>query len=164
MKAPHKGCSIYGSCGDGAPETCPHEPMRKLRAEHEECFFAGRYERCQLGRPAVCPLEPARELRRKAKREEWSAIVLRKDPSLRHYLDDRDIHCGDFIELQAVETRYDADSEAYTAPLPGGVVVRYEASQRDGDLRAWLYAAVAGRTFTAGLDECMRFRWPERDR
>lgn len=128
---------------------------------HEDCSA---YEDCEEGRPSECPREPSRELHRKGRDGAWRALVVRREPGgLRHYLDGKPIHCGDGLELQATEERYDPDGNAYTFYLPKGAPVRYEASQDGKTIRATLHADVAGYHFVAGSEgQGMRFRWPVR--
>jgi hypothetical protein len=133
--------------------------LRASPGLHGDCSYR---EPCAIGRAEHCPREPARELRRAARRQEWSALEVRHEDGLRHYLDGRAVHCGEVIELQAIEERRDPDGNAYAYPLPHGVVVGYEASQDGRMIRVGLDADVGGRSFVAGLDDGMRFRWPKR--
>lgn len=99
------------------------------------------------------------------KPNEWSRIEVRSEglAGLRHYLDGRGIHCGEGIELQVREVRYDEDTGRSTTTYhPRGIVVRYEATQNRGELRATLHVDVAGDEFVSKLEPWMRFRWPVR--
>lgn len=87
----------------------------------------------------------------------------------RHYLDDRPIHCGDFLELQKIDTRED-DFGSFTVYLQEGAVVRYEVEHGHGDIDGisvtyripTMYVGAAGRSFKAKIDHGCYFRWPER--
>lgn len=129
---------------------------------HGECE---RNEPCAVpGRAAHCRHEPFRQLLREAKRHEWSALEVRKEGGgLRHYLDDRPVHCGTPLELQGRETRYDKDDNGYTYPLPSGTIVRYEASQDGRTINVTLYVDVAGHEGVVSYHDGLRFRWPQRE-
>lgn len=127
--------------------------------EHEDCST---WDPCEVGKPESCPREPSRELRRKAQVGAWSALEVRQEGGgLRHYLDGEPVHCGEGLELQAIEHR-DDDGQEYLAFLPHGRAVRYEASQAGKTIRAVLYAGVEGHSFSTAHQAWMRFRWPVR--
>lgn len=86
----------------------------------------------------------------------------------RHYLDDRPIHCGTFLELQHIAELSD-DFGEFTVYRNAGTFVRYEVEHR---LRRGtnitervpvMYVGAAGRSFKATIDAGCYFRWPERD-
>ena len=70
------------------------------------------------------------------------------------------IHCGEQIELQAVEYR-DDDFGTYTLFLDTGIRVRYEANLSCAEGEIWLYTAVGGHRFQVRHEGWMRFRWPQ---
>lgn len=88
----------------------------------------------------------------------WAQIERRyeNDGDLRDYVENRPIHCGDMLELQAIEYKADDDGE-YSVSLDKGVIVRYELSSARNPI---FYASIGGHTFTARLEAWMRFRWP----
>jgi frataxin-like iron-binding protein CyaY len=70
------------------------------------------------------------------------------------------IHCGEQIELQAIESR-DDDFGEYTLFLDKGITVRYEANLSRSDGGIWLYTSVGGHRFQTRHEDWMRFRWPQ---
>ena len=68
-----------------------------------------------------------------------------EDSGLRHYLEGKPVHCGEFIEIQLGGRR---------GPW---VVVRYEANLSRQGVTVCLYA-VGGRIYA---DEDATFRWPD---
>ncbi len=91
----------------------------------------------------------------------WDELEVQREPGgLRHYLCGKPIHCGEFIELQAIGFRRDDDGNDYTVPLQHGIPVRYEARFDAGELHATLHADLSGHEFVAGLERWFRFRWP----
>lgn len=89
----------------------------------------------------------------------------------RHHLDDRPIHCGDFLELQTITTASD-DYGEFTMYLQEGVVVRYEVEHVRAAIEGVqgvtarlpvMYVGAAGRSFKAKIDHGCHFRWPRRD-
>lgn len=119
------------------------------------------HEPCEVDGPEPCPLEPARQRRRDAKRNAWHELVLEREPGgLRHYLDDKPVHCGAGIVLQATTERSD-DYGEYTVLLDSGNTVRYEASQYKGKIDATLYIVVGGTEYATTLQPWMRFDWPD---
>ena len=131
---------------------CPH------RDAHRDCWFG---EPCAIGKPAECP--PCIAEAKRDRGTPWSELIERhEDGDVRHYLDGRDVHCGDVIELQGMEQRSD-DYGDYGKRLPTGELVRYEASiAKDRHLFVRLFTRVAGFEFSAAADPWMRFRWPVR--
>jgi len=128
---------------------------------HDECTV---HEPC-LDRSSStdCPAEPGRKLRREAMACAWSQLeVRREDGGLRHYLNGQPVHCGDALELQDREDRYDDDGRGYAAVLPRGHHVRYEARQNGKELCASLHVEVGGHMYEATHWTYMRFRWPVR--
>lgn len=129
---------------------------------HSEC---GLQENCGA---ATCPAAAAAEKRARERGQEWSALAFRQSrEGLRHYLLGDDgvscgVHCGDALELQTVETRYD-DYGSYDVYLPRGTRVRYEATLFESKLgpQVTLYVSVSGFIFAAALEPRMRFRWPD---
>ncbi len=100
----------------------------------------------------------ALEARRLARANMWSPIVRGGDAGgRRDFLDGRPIHCGDSLELQAIDVR-DDDFGSFTVWTSKGVRVRYEL---EPDKRITLYAGVAGLSFTHPHEQGMRFRWPK---
>jgi len=106
--------------------------------------------------------------RRAAGAPKWHPIERQEEYSgFRDYLNGHDnsgvavpIHCGEQIELQAVEYRSD-DFGEYTLFLDKGIRVRYEADLSSADGGIWLYAYIDGHEFRARHEAWMRFRWPQ---
>ena len=123
---------------------------------HIDCWLS---EPClSSGDEINCHLQPVRERRAREGAGAWSELELRD----RHYLDGEPVHCGQPLELQAVEERND-DCGTYSVPLQRGTVVRYEAEfVNSGEPRAYLFVDVAGHLFSAAWAPWMRFRWPRR--
>lgn len=71
------------------------------------------------------------------------------------------IHCGEQVELQAIEYHHD-DFGDYALSLDKGITVRYEADLSRADGAVWLYTLVNGHQFRTRHEAWMRFRWPER--
>jgi len=95
--------------------------------------------------------------RRSVGAAQWGKIERRYEHGdLRDYVNDDPIHCGDQLELQAVEYRAD-DYGEYMLYLESSVLVRYELSSARNPV---LYTGVAGHTFTSRHEAWMRFRWP----
>lgn len=95
-----------------------------------------------------------REATRDRGAPEWHSFEEGEEPH-RDYLEGRDVHCGDTIELQGKEEIFD-DWGSYSRRLDSGELVRYE---RSGG-RVLLYTRIKGHEFVAGLHDWMRFRWP----
>lgn len=96
----------------------------------------------------------------------WSAIERRHEyGDFRDHLDGKPIHCGDQLELQAIEyvPRPDGSGKEDVLKLPTGTRVRYEVAW-DKERSVELYSSVAGYTFMTRADPWMRFRWPEEER
>ena len=107
--------------------------------------------------------------RRAAGVAKWYAIERREDGGgFRDYLGGHHsgessvvaIHCGEQIELQAVEYR-DDDFGEYAISLDKGIPVRYEADLSCADGGIWLYTYVSGHQFQTRHEAWMRFRWPQ---
>lgn len=103
--------------------------------------------------------------RRAAGAAKWYTIERRENGGgFRDFLDGHPgvvaIHCGEQIELQAVEHR-DDDFGGYTIFLDKGIPVRYEADLSRTDGAVILYASVSGHTFRTRHEGWMRFRWPQ---
>ena len=106
--------------------------------------------------------------RRAAGAPKWYAIERREDAGgYRDYLNGHDhsgcpcpIHCGEMLELQAIE-RKDDDFGEYTLFLDKGIRVRYEANLSSADGGIWLYAYIDGHQFRTRHEAWMRFRWPQ---
>jgi hypothetical protein len=125
---------------------------------HGDCSAV---EPCKAGRPTSCPREHGRALRRAAEEAEWSALELREDgDGACHYLDGRAVRHNDRFDLQACETRMDADKSVYWRPLPHGVGVVYVQRRVGAEMRAELLTNVAGYIFSHSVTKDMRFRWP----
>lgn len=123
---------------------------------HADCTI---HEPCQARQAASCPLEPHRRRRAGERQGAWSPLELRREPSgPRHYLDGKPVHCGDGVELQALEYRHD-DYGEYTVPVQRGVAVRYEARLVDPPTVS-LHHLLEGHAFSSSLTDGMRFRWP----
>lgn len=117
-----------------------------------------------MGQPETCPKEKASAARQAALAGSWSMLVLGVVGEDRHYLDGEPIHCGESLELQAIEYR-DDDYGTYHAVLQRGIRVRYELAWGvvgSLDNRVVLHANVDGHEFTSRLIGWMRFRWPKR--
>ena len=98
--------------------------------------------------------------RRAAGAPKWSPISrLTDDGGTRDFLDGQAIHCGDMLELQAVEWQAD-DFGEFVLPLEIGKRVRYECNL-SGRGTPVFYASLAGHEFTTRLEPYMRFRWPQ---
>lgn len=76
---------------------------------------------------------------------------------VRDYLHGRPIHCGDMLVVQAVKWDCD-DYGEFILYLNTGERVRYELSVVKNPM---LYGDLAGHTFTARVEDYMRFRWPQ---
>lgn len=106
--------------------------------------------------------------RRAAGAPKWYAIERREDEGgFRDFLDGHHrgpssvaIHCGETIELQAIEFR-DDDFGEYTLFLNKGIRVRYEANLSRADGGIWLYTNIDGHRFQMRHEGWMRFRWPQ---
>ena len=139
------------------------------RASHNDCWFdALDGHGCTAGDDAHCPAQQAAERRRRAQDGRWSALVLGDDGGgPRHFLDDRPVHCGTMLELQALEYASD-DYGEYPVPQQCGVVVRYEVTPPQSgttlDDRAMLYLFQGGHEFSRCYHAGMRFRWLEMPR
>lgn len=125
---------------------------------------AGACGACWLDEPCGdhgCATTRAAALRAEVRRGAWSRLaVVRETGGPRHYLDGQPIHCGTVLALQRLESRHD-DYGTYSVPMQRDhVYVRYEASWRDGELRATLHTDVGGHEFVAPLEAWMGFRWP----
>lgn len=109
-----------------------------------------------------CPDPNHREaLLRRAGRGKWSPILRTEGVGgWRDFLDGRPIHCGDFLELQAVRIE-DDDYGDYTVFLDSGRVVRYEANLSSADGAIVLCISISGCEFRARHEPWMRFRWPK---
>lgn len=98
--------------------------------------------------------------RRSGGAPKWSTLERRhKHGDFRDYLDGTPIHCGEGLELQAIEYRSD-DYGQFALPLATGVHVRYELDWRDQ--KVTLYGSLGGHEFTIEARGQMRFRWPAR--
>ncbi|MCC6812289.1 MAG: hypothetical protein IT381_33010 [Deltaproteobacteria bacterium] len=134
----------------------------ETRARHEDCSFHDDGQ-CQAGDPENCPPTIKYRTRERARFEgAWHVLEARRDElnGWRHYLGGAPVHCGESIELQAMEAKYD-DYGEYSAYKPDGIVVRYEASLRGDTPVVTLYAFIKGHLFTKPLESWMRFRWPK---
>jgi len=95
----------------------------------------------------------------------WATIEHRHTSTgPRDYLNDRPIHCGDILCLQAISYHSD-DYGDYTLHTSKGRSVRYELQApapgvRPAD-RIVLYVSIAGYFFTSSYSPSMRFRWPD---
>lgn len=91
----------------------------------------------------------------------WQAIVRGEDGGgWRDFLDGRPIHCGEFVELQAVRVEGD-DYGEYAIFLNEGTTVRYEANLSSSDGVIVLHASIGGHGFRTRHEAWMRFRWPK---
>jgi len=124
---------------------------------HQDCLVSAP---CAAADPDACPAELGRRIRIQSQAAAWSLLALRKDEGgFRHYLDGKAVHCGDTIELQAIEEHHD-DHGPYSVPVQLGTPVRYESDLYLPTPETTLFASVAGRVFAAALSPSMRFRWP----
>jgi hypothetical protein len=106
--------------------------------------------------------------RRAAGAPKWHAIERRQDGGgYRDFLHGHDssgkavpIHCGETLELQAVEYK-DDDFGEYMLYLDKGQFVRYEANLSSAEGAITLYASIAGHQFRTRCEPWMRFRWPQ---
>ena len=70
---------------------------------HDDCW---RGEPCAIGKPEECP--PCIAEAKRDKGQPWSELIEGRDGGgLRHYLDGREVHCGDVLELQGMEPKGD---------------------------------------------------------
>jgi hypothetical protein len=107
--------------------------------------------------------------RRAAGAPKWYALERREEwqSGYRDYLNGHDrsgqavaVHCGETLELQAVEYE-DDDFGEYALFLDKGIRVRYEADLSRSDGGIWLYACIAGHRFQLRYESWMRLRWPQ---
>lgn len=130
---------------------------------HSECSF--HQGMCEVGDPDHCDRVLAQRKRQREKTAgAWSALELRDEDmnGRRHHLDGEPIHCGEFIELQAIEYKRD-DYGEYTVHKQEGVLVRYEASLHSEKPVVTLHAGVKGHEFVSSAEPWMRFRWPKKN-
>jgi len=128
---------------------------------HDDCW---RHDPCYDGDDENCPPR-VKERRQHAKALEgaWSLLELRKTESgWRHFVDGEPVHCGETLELQHVEYRYEENGDERLHYKPAGTRVRYEAGLTSTEEpRVLLYAGVGGHCFALEAHSGMRFRWPK---
>ena len=106
--------------------------------------------------------------RRAAGAPKWYAIERKEEyGGFRDFLDGHHrgpssvaIHCGEQIELQAVEWHSD-DFGEYAISLDKAIPVRYEADLSCADGGISLYTQIGGHSFQTRHEGWMRFRWPQ---
>lgn len=134
------------------------------RDPHEDCSFHDEGA-CHAGDPEHCERSLAYRKRQRAKTEgAWSQLIARKEEpnGWRHYLDGEPVHCGEALELQAIQFKYD-DYGEYHVHRPEGALVRYEANLNGDEPHVTLYADVKGHSFATRGEPYMRFRWPKKN-
>lgn len=100
--------------------------------------------------------------RRAAGAAKWEKISRLSDGGgYRDFLEGKPIHCGETLELQATEHKYD-DFGGYTLYLNEGHLVRYEANLSRPDGGIILYSSIGGHQFHKGYEGWERLRWPKR--
>jgi hypothetical protein len=138
---------------------------------HEDCYLS---EHCGA---ADCPAA-RRDRERAAARArlgapEWSKLVppthSGRGFDTYWHLDGEHISCGTCLELQSVDWPSDSEGDQFIVYLSKGVRVRWEIDhvfdpKAPGNTRRVpvLHGVIGGHSFTTGLDESMRFRWPAR--
>lgn len=111
--------------------------------------------------PCDVPIHREALKRRAAGAAKWGNISRLSDSGgNRDFLDGEPIHCGDLLELQAVEHK-DDDFGGYTLYTDKGHIVRYEANLSRADGGVILHSSIGGHEFRARLEAWMRFRWPK---
>jgi hypothetical protein len=118
--------------------------------------------------PCADPEHRAALARRAAGSPKWHALERNEGAGgYRDFLHGHDssgravpVHCGETLELQAIEFKGD-DFGGYTLFLNKGIRVRYEADLSRADGGIWLYACIAGHEFRLRYESWMRLRWPE---
>jgi hypothetical protein len=106
--------------------------------------------------------------RRAAGAPKWHRIERREDGGgYRDFLAGHDssgrsvpVHCGEMLELQAVEWK-DDDFGEYALSLDKGIRVRYEANLSCADGGITLYAFLDGHQFRLRYEAWMHLRWPQ---
>jgi hypothetical protein len=118
--------------------------------------------------PCADPKHNEALARRAAGAPKWHILERRQEAGgYRDFLHGHDsrpvavaVHCGEMLDLQAVEYKAD-DFGEYALFLNKGIRVRYEADLSRADGGVWFYARVAGHEFRLRYEAWMRLRWPQ---